>query len=675
MLAFLLLVAPVAPQQPDRNAEFQQQFDAAVAAKDTDGMDKTLQRYKEQAIDVFLLRADTRSAAPTDELNRWVDSFVASWDRVFHSTFARNYDHYLQLLDSKRRVARARLMSQVFAPLNTRHIEAVDKRDPAYWQPIQVEVEGVINGFADSGDLYFLAFAYNIKGNSWNKAFNDKGGDNQKALDAYNACLAARDKLGLTNDQFYTTVKNIRTDLMGQMGLVDPDAPPAAARKPTGPPEAILPAEGAEWAPCALQPGYDEKPEAMTQPSDLWDLDRLSWGQVVIQGPGSAADIPGMSPKVTLRRRGLNEFVLDGGGTQSKPFGLQPKPVVVEYERKHQDGSTSKHALMLACGTESDTFQGATLNLALRTEKDSTSIVYLRSVATRTGKTPFGDVTLFDLNGDGQFGYADLQQVGENGLIPGTFLYRYDSMMLGKSKRAVPYAPWIADSKGAWYELKLADNARAASLELRPAAPKLGSLKLSYKSASGLELASLAFVSQSTATKGLVVEAAGGKGGVVALPIGRYVFQQGLLRGKEGAEAVILPPDGDAIQVDINEGQTAELAMGGPFRLSVSGKISGRELLVDAKTLCVVGSAGERYERLVGAPLGNVDVQVKGGKSGKLEASGTDEMNRDWSRCFVPQDTSFSLKEGEKSVQLKLSVKKHPWFGNLESDWIEISAP
>ncbi|TAH38534.1 MAG: hypothetical protein EYC70_03930 [Planctomycetota bacterium] len=676
LIAHLLLVvlgcARPAQAVQDKAAEFQSQFDAALAARDNDGMDRLLQRYKDQAIDLFLLKADARAASPAPALDQWVDGFVASWDRVFKTPFARNYDRYLQLLDAQRRAGRAKLLSQVLAPLNTRHIEAIDKKDSGYWQPIQIEVESLINGLEQTGDLYFLAFACNIKGNAWNLAYNQKGGDNKKALDAYTRCVQARERLGLTNDAFYASVKGIRAEVMSVLGIPDPDAPKGTPAKPKAPPEAIPPVEGTDWANFELQPGFDDRPEQVSQPSDLADLERHSWLQFSVQDPGTAVEIPLLEPKVSLRRRGLNEFVLDGGAALSEPFALQPKPAVVEYERKHADGSVSGHALMLACGSEQDSFQGATLNLALRSEKGSVSTVFVRSVATRTGRTPFGDITFYDLNGDGQFGYSELKQVGENGLIPDTWLYRYDAVMLGKSKRAWPYSPWLANAKGEWFELTLPEPGKAASVRLRPVAPKLGSLKISFKGPKDLELASLVFVSESGATKGLTVDAAGGKGGVVTLPIGRYQFQQGLLRGKDGAEAIILPPASEVVRVDVEEGQAVALDFGAPFRLSVSGKVQGRQLLVDAKTLHVVGAAGERYERLVGAPLFNVEVFVKGGKSAKLAASGTDEMNSDWSRCFVPQDATLTLKEGEKTASVRLALKKHPWFGNLESDWIEV---
>ena len=677
LAAAFLAVALACPQQPDKLTEFLTQYESALAAKDVDGIDKALQRHKEQAIDAFLLRADNRSAAPTSELDAWVDGFIASWDRNFRSSFARNYDRYLQLLDQQRRTARARLLRESLHPLNVRHVQAIEKREAAYWQPIQVEAESLVRSLEQTGDLYFTAFALNILGNSWHQGYNEKGGDSKKAVAAYTRCLEARDKLGLTNDVFYAQVKSIRAELMSSLGMVDSNAPAETTRRPAAPPETIPPLNEAELVSFALASGVEDKPERVSVPSDLGDLDRCSWLQARVKEPGTEVELPFLAePKVRLRRKGFNEFVLEAGGAPSKPFSLSPKPALVTYERKHADGKLSQHALLLAGGSEQDSFQGATLNLGLHGDQGAESLFFFRAVATRVAETPYGELVLFDLNSDGLFGHGELKPSGEFGLPPDTWPMRYDAVMLGKGKKAVPYSPWFPSAKGEWFEIQNADYAKAEAVRLRPVAPKLGTLKLQYKAPAGMELVSLVFRSETRVTAGLRVDIAGGKGGATALPIGVYLFEQGLLRSKDGGEAMIFPPllAGEAIRVNVEEGQTATLAMGGPFTLTIDGKIQGKQLTLNGSSLHARGSAGERYARLVGEPLFDVEVQHKGGKTVKLAASTTETMGADWNRCYTPQDAVLYLKDGEAKPSFKLVLKKHPWFGNVESDWIEVEA-
>lgn len=663
-LLLALLALQGQPPAADPKAEFTARFQAAAALKDSAEMDRLLQRFKEPAIEVFLNRADQRSAAPTAQLNEWVDAFVAAWDRVFKTGFARNYDRYLQMLDNTRRAARSRLLIQVLPGLNAAHIKAAKSQEAADWSGVQLEVDAFIPSIEATGDLFYIAFAYNIQGNSWNEACNPRGGNNQKALEAYEKCLQARERLGLTQDVFFTQVRTVTSEVCAALGIPDPNAPPGT--KPAVAAERILAAEGAEWATFALEPGAEEKPGGLLHPSDLADSHRYSWLQFTIEPPGEEAALPLLDPPVKLVRRSFNEFVLDAGAGPSKPFRLGAEGTLVRYERRHQDGSASEHALLIACGSERDQFHGADLNYALT---DGRSTGFVRSVAMRTAETPYGDLALFDLNCDGRFGHAEPTQVGEHGLPRDTFLLRYDGILLGKGNRTAPFSPWFPGAGGQWFEVQMDDHGRGAALRLRLAAPKLGTVKVVFGGVSEVKLASLVFKSETPATKGLIVDMAGGKGGVVQLPIGRYSLQQGLLRGDDGAEAIILPPVDVPLLVYVEEANPATLKLGAPLKLAAKMRVEGRTLTVEGRSLHVVGAAGERYVRIVGAPLFNVEAFVKGGKSGRLAAPTTENVNADWNAAFHPQDAYIQLREGETAPEVRLLLKKHRWFGSLDSDW------
>ena len=86
----------------------------------------------------------------------------------------------------------------------------------------------------------------------------------------------------------------------------------------------------------------------------------------------------------------------------------------------------------------------------------------------------------------------------------------------------------------------------------------------------------------------------------------------------------------------------------------------------------VTGKAGERYLRLVGAPLFGVEVEVKGNKKANTEFKGSNaqEMNNNFLYAYQPQDAIIPFK-GDSAPPYRLTLNKHPWFGNIQTDWIE----
>ncbi|MFQ5750116.1 MAG: hypothetical protein ACE5H3_11775, partial [Planctomycetota bacterium] len=140
------------------------------------------------------------------------------------------------------------------------------------------------------------------------------------------------------------------------------------------------------------------------------------------------------------------------------------------------------------------------------------------------------------------------------------------------------------------------------------------------------------------------------------------------LRGPKIQEVIILPGD-VPIPVRVEEGQTGSLVLGAPFHLDFHAETKDGTLVVDGKTLHVLGSKGEIYSHLVGAPLFGAEVQVRGGKSKKMRASTADEIAKDWYSAYYPQNVELKVPPGGKPT-FRLFLKKYPWFGKLESEWI-----
>ncbi|MCH2112652.1 MAG: hypothetical protein MK213_07320, partial [Planctomycetes bacterium] len=280
MLASLLLAtvlplnASAFPQQ-DRAEEFSVAFEKALKFNERADLDKAIRKYKNEGISLFLAKVDARAAAPSPELNRWVDGYIASWERVFRTEFASRYDRYLQLMDSTRRSARGQLLREVLPGINAAHIEALNSKNETDWVLIRRDARQLADNFAGVSDLYYQSFALNILGNAWHPEYTTGDGDGMKALAAYEECLAVRKKLGLTQDIFHENILLISRELRALLGLPEPGARPEGEKKVS---RFTIPVEGeGAWTSIPLESTLEAKPGSVAHFNDLADDGKITW--------------------------------------------------------------------------------------------------------------------------------------------------------------------------------------------------------------------------------------------------------------------------------------------------------------------------------------------------------------------------------------------------------------
>ncbi|MDP7246837.1 MAG: hypothetical protein QF389_09710 [Planctomycetota bacterium] len=664
----LFLLTPF-PQGEDRNVAFSEGFEKAVRMREMEDMDRLIKRYTDEAINAFVVKADERAISPGGGLGNWVDNFVESWGRTFRNDFARNYDRFLQLrIHGDLRQIRGDTINGPYYEAVVGHAIALGSKDEDDWRTVRAMAEVCVNAFEQCGDTYFASKAAFVLGNSWNPDFNPDGGNAQKALDAYKQVMHFRGKCLLSQDKNYTETKACIRILESALGLGEEvgAAPKSAGDRVV---LSIPPAEGAEWHAFALEPDADSKLNKVVHSNDWADNHRMSWPFAGTGEVGTSTKLWFFDPPVFVKRIDKNEFVVEAGAKPSKPFKLSLKPKVVPFNRLIDDQEIP-HAIAFAGGSERDPLHGQEMNFSI---SDKAATFFFRPVSTRTAKTPFGPLTIWDLDCDGYYGLAESALPRAYVGVPlDTFFYRHDAIMLGKGKRSLPYCRWISDSSGNWYEVELMSHQEGKEAQIRQVSPVLGKAKLSFKGVKDLKLVSLVLESDSGKTKGLLVDLLAQRK-EVALPAGRYKFQMGILRNKKGdEEALLLPPTALALTWDIAPGETTEIKLGGPFDLAVQPKVEGNVMTLDGASLVVTGKAGERYLRLVGAPLFGVEVEVKGNKKANTEFKGSNaqEMNNNFLYAYQPQDAIIPFK-GDSAPPYRLTLNKHPWFGNIQTDWIE----
>lgn len=663
-----IAAAPLAAPQQGQEA-FIKRFEQAIRLADRVGQDRAVQQYRKDAFDTFMLKVETAS-----EGDEWIEAFIGSWKRVYRSDFPKNYASFLRGLNGEQQTRRGRAVAKL-AQLYEVNRRAISSRDPADWQIMieGIEQDGILLEFMDLGDHYYQAICQMFLSYAYNTAYRDGGGDDFQALKAVEAYLKARKELDLTNDPDYSNMERLLAEVQDRLGI---EVEPKGEREVKESPYTIHPAEGAEWIDVPLEVGVLEKLGSVELPSDIADEDFKHWLYFVAAAEGAATQIfsaygtednqfggPAGMPINVKRLRG-NKFVIDAGAGESEEFSVGGKPKLVQFEQKLRDGETVPRAIMVATGAEQDELNGLPMNLGLSPEG---GIIFYRSVATREGKTPFGDLVLHDSDADGLFGRYP-SRVGASPAMPAEVYYnRFDGITFGKSKVAMPFSRWITDGTS-WYELEWPKHAgKAESVRIRQAAPTTGVLDIKFKGPKGMKLVSLVLRSESRKTEGLYVDVSGK--GPFELPIGRYVLVQGMLRGKDGAECIIQPPSDLPFSVIVDAGDPAVLELGKPFKLVAEPVIEDDQVFIDRESVRVVGIGGETYMQNLYGPLEGIEVDVKGGKSFTFEPDTAENASAKWHLAFFPVSGSAPLPKSGKAV-VRLSLKKHPWFGKLQSDWI-----
>jgi len=667
--ALALVIAPLAwtadfalRQEPSRTTEFLNGWNSAEEVGDKAQQEKLLGRYKQEALILFLQRSEARATHPEDEaLNVFCDRFIEVWTTVFKSGFARNFDRYLQRLDTEAWKVRDRYVNQELPVVNRMHIQALNKEEVDL-RILRERCDLLVGNLENIGDLYYIAFARNVQGNVWNPRVIEEGADGAKALAAYARALEARQQLELTNDTDYASTERMWKELKFALGIVEPGEEEEAAKAVYNP-EEMKPAEGVDWTSAPLVFGSEKKPGAIVHSNDLADGQFHSWLRAGVPKVGESRELPGLNSSVHIfvEHMATDKIRLFAGGEPGKEIRLSPKPVEAEVMVKMADGNSRPYRLLMAGGGQSDVLQGLQMNLQMEEEGGA---VFFRSISVQTAETPFGEFTVYDANADGLYGYAEMALDWTDGLLPDSWFYSPDAITLAGMKHSQPFSRFIRSDAGQWYEVRLDSYEAPTKVELLPVQANLGKLRVNFHGLKKLQLVSLLLSSESSATKGLVVDLACWKGPEFSLPLGRYTFRQARFTDGEDGEMLVLPNATLPLSVDVAAEGVALLELGEPFSLATVAALDGTALTVSGRALHVVGRSGERYIRHWGAPLYGIEVSVKGAKPAELRAPTVEEANADWERLYFPMDATLEVRKAEKAV-IELTLKKHAWFGKL----------
>jgi hypothetical protein len=283
-------------------------------------------------------------------------------------------------------------------------------------------------------------------------------------------------------------------------------------------------------------------------------------------------------------------------------------------------------------------------------------------------------VRIIDESMDAVYGTKPVITYGEIGLTREFFEPEMDSIVIGASKRARPWSE-LQEIGDKWYKLETDPHGKeikATSVDL-----PTGVLKLEFKGptptwvivhGTGALLQNSYFDLVEGGAKGVVV------------PAGKYSLYYGEIRkGKKKLvqKTLILPGKGSPTY-DVEKGKTVTVTLGAPFGFDFQKSVDGDKLKVEGRSVVIVGSASERYERCWNCvPRPEVAFRKKGTKTAsKAErmavVQDTDGLQKKgYEACWSPLDIEIDLKGEKGAVEVQLSEKKHDIFGKIESDWKE----
>ena len=660
-LAVALLACPA--QDMDRST-FLATWNTAQKTQDVAALSKLLRKNRELAVQIFLDRAPQRLDRDIEEFDIWVDDFVGGWSETYHSDFPEIYDGFLQMLSPRARFNRLGLTTQNFVQTSILFTKALNSKTVRDWDLLHLSAKALLADLEAIGDLYFGSKTAMLVGYGYLEGFNPEGKDQVLALEFLAKAVSFRDKLGYTQDLEYAEMKKqvVQLQMFINGGAVaTADAAPTA----TG----IALAEGSEWVSAPLKHAIPKKPTKVAHACDLADDHRLSWRRNSGGGVGKepvllANDF--LKPAVYLVRLGLTKFALKCGNNQSSEFTLKERPAMVSVIRDFGSGHSRPFTVWIATGNEKEAIFMSETNLA---PNEASVPIFWRVVDSLEAKHSFGAVTLFDLDCNGEFGgdAPGFDPFGSWGCLPSIdALYRSDGVLLGAAKQSMPWSRWLPDSKGNWFELQLDDPLQAKEVKLRPVTPVLGRVKYSLKGVKKLKLQSLIIESTTAETKGLVLDLLTLKGKAPGIPVGSYRVVQGRMVEKKGGEVLIVPPK-TGLRFTILADEETTLELGAPFQFAATVETTDNISTVLGNTLRVVGKAGEQYFRFVGAPLHGIELSAKGAKDSVMPAPSGLEVYNAWNRLYFPNNGVLEFSKPSSEPKIRLTLKKHPWFGKLDT--------
>ena len=663
LVSALSLARAAALQDPED--VFRTQFQKALDA----GQKPDLQRLVKgdpRSSEYWIVRAGEAVAAdPASKEKPFLDALAEAWKASWKNEFAEREQKYLASLDAPKKKTRDELLAR-WKPALREFESNLEKKDGLVFANIVDEIEALAGAFDSEGDLYHGSEAYRVFAQCYDEALRGTAADLHRAWQGYGHAIELREKLDLKDPTWDELVKRKAALAARGAGEKGGGTPAAPEPKQDGP---KAPVAAASVVPLTFE--VLASPEAYMRP--IYGCDELYeiWSGVVLQGKGTAGTFSTTSDCPPIVRTGVSDIRFDTNddkvGDEKIPMTGNVTPVKVQIGRGDKK---RPWAFFAVTGIQKDSYEGVEVNLA---PDDRQYVIYTLGAASVTGTIGTTPVRIVDDSQDGVYGNHP-QTYGTIGLTSEHYEPYLDSIQIGNAKRARPWSE-IQEIDGNFYRLEIRDQ--GTKLAVSPAGVDSGILKLDFK---GPVPPNYVVVMGSGDTKDCFYDLVEGGAKGVRVPVGNYSLFYGEVRKgkkKQMQKTLILPPSQSPPSWSVRKGETTTVTLGAPFGFDFKYEVDAGKIRVKGKTVVVVGSAGERYERAWNCvPRPEVAWRKKGAKQPLGDAkmpmgdfSTIDNKELGWAALWFPLDVVVDSKDKSGAYEVQLTQKKHDLFGKVESIW------
>lgn len=668
-LGLPLLAPPVAAQY---DSPFMQEFRKLMLLKADDEMTALMRKNEASVILAVIDVCETIGKGSSDQLEAEAEALGRIWKKVYGSRFVEiQYNYFSVDLPASMKKHRRDLIDR-YGLLHAELVAVEKAKDANKAGTLGENFNALGDEFGELGDGYMAAQCYRAYAVCNEEDINGTRADLRKACEAWGLFLQARESIDL-KETSYNQVK-VRHETLVAEGY---DAPPPGEGEPgagSGGAPGNASAPGASAA-VPFNGTFELLPDIEAIRRPLYTADGIFqvWTAVGMDKVGSKGTFSAMENSPAVLRTGASKAAVDvdgdGKGDVDIPLTGKITPVQIQLG---QPGAARPWAFLAVIGAERDTYQG--LNPWNLGPSDDNLSIYVAPAASLVGTVNGVRVRVIDDNMDGIYG-SEPKSWRWPGLLEGADQPDVDSVVIGDAKMACPWSR-LQKVGDAWFEL--AQNESGTDLVASPAQVKSGTLQLDLK---GLPATWLVVRGVGEGFETLFFEVVNGGTNKVEVPAGTYeVYCGQVSSGKKDQtmKALILPgPRGRTWKVVA--GETAKLELGMPLTLDFTVHQDEETVTVDAKSLVVVGRAGETYQRLWNCVLSpEVNVRKAGSSKGKKETKlvpiGSqqqlvDDFKNDWSQLWFPIGEPIQKTIPGEAFEVQLLEKKNKLFGKLESDW------
>lgn len=669
----LALVAFAAQSHAAQEADdaFKTQFQKALDGGQKPEQQKLVRSDARNAELWIVKLAESLANQPDPGQQALFDALCATWKSLVPGEFPERASKYFAGLDAAKKRIRADLLQRW--KVAWREFEtAVEKKDGMGLVNGVDEIDALSGAFESEGDLFHASEAYRAYAQSYDETLRGPAGDLHRAWTGYGHALEMREKLDLKDAIYDEMVKRKAAltargaDKKGGAAAGTPEPAPNTPAKQAPPPAAAttIPLVFEALASC----------DAIQRP--IYGCDEIyeMWNAVPLQGKGAVATFNTTSECPPIVRSGPSDvrFDTDGDKVGDEKIvmtgNILPIKVQIGRDKEHR----RPWAFFAVTGAQKDSYQGIEVNLA---PDDNQYVLYTLGAASVLGTFGATQLRLIDDSLDGLFG-SHPERFGTAGMSSDHYEPMMDSIVVGNAKRARPWSA-IQEIEGNFYRLEVQKD--GTQLSVAPAGVDTGILKLEFKG----PLQPTYVVVQGTGdTKDCYYDLVEGGAKGVRVPVGNYELYYGELRKgkkKQMQKALIIPPSVNPPSWSVRKGETTSITLGAPFTFDFKFETEGGKIKVKGKSVCVLGAAGERYERTwncVARP--EAAWRKKGQKNaggdakmpiGDLETINNKELG--WAAVWFPLDVVLDTKEKSGAYEVQLVQKKHDLFGKIESAWKE----